>query len=64
MTIITRALEALRANTVELSREEWIKEAEKAEKSGAPSTAQSRDAQVLFNFINSLISIRRIIQFQ
>lgn len=34
-------MEALRANTVELSREEWIKEAEKAEKSGAPSTAQS-----------------------
>lgn len=29
-------MEALRANTVELSREEWIKEAEKAEKSGAP----------------------------
>jgi len=39
--IVTRALEALRANVVELSREEWIKEAEKAEKSGAPSTAQS-----------------------
>ena len=41
-TDLFSALEALRANTVELSREEWIKEAEKAEKSGAPSTAQDR----------------------
>ncbi|CBY20302.1 unnamed protein product [Oikopleura dioica] len=39
--VIKRALEALRANAVELTRDEWIKEAEKAEKSGAPATAQS-----------------------
>lgn len=30
--VIKRALEALKANAVELTREEWIAEAEKAEK--------------------------------
>lgn len=34
-------MEALRANAVELTREEWIKEAEKSEKAGAPATAQA-----------------------
>ena len=34
-------LEALKANAVELTREEWIGEAEKAEKAAVPATVQA-----------------------
>ena len=39
--VVKRALEALKANAVELTREEWIGEAEKSEKAAAPATAQA-----------------------
>ena len=39
--VINKALKALKANAVELTREEWIAEAEKSEKAAAPATAQA-----------------------
>ena len=41
LMVIERALKALKTNAVELSRDEWMAEAEKAEKAGAPATAQA-----------------------
>lgn len=39
--IIDRALTSLRANMVEINREQWLKDAVEAEKAGSPNTCQA-----------------------